>query len=237
MLVNPLLFPIIYIQGKWVRRKTPRLPDAGGANEGIACPDKNLNGSNLLKIIFIGESTISGIGAPSHEFALSGYTSRILANRSGHDVQWSAIGLSGASVRMMIEQLTPKLQGKTADLVILPIGVNDVTGLTGLKRWDRDVRCLIETVRSYLGDVKIVINGPPPLNCCPAFPKLLGNFLGKRSRILDAELAKIALTIDGVIHVPMIPELQKLHFCEDYFHPSVEGYAFWAEYLCDSISY
>ncbi len=220
-----------FAQGYWVRRKTPRLPDASGPIEGITEGD-----SPALNLILLGESTVAGVGAPNHELALAGQTARALTQRTGHAVQWLAIGHSGANTRVARAQLTPMLAGRRSDAIVITLGVNDSTELTGVNRWTEDMHRLIDAVRNHLGDVKIVVSGPPPLDSFPAFPGLLRIFLGTRSRLLDQALSRLAPTMRNVVHAPMIEGFNESHFCEDKFHPSVAGYAMWGEYLSRFIS-
>ena len=224
--LNPLLLPVVFAQGLYVKRVTPRLPDASGPNEGVVA-----GSTPTFRLIMLGESTVAGIGAPTHEFALTGQTAKAFARFSGRAVHWLALGRSGANARIALAELAPKLSGKRADAVIIALGVNDTTGLNSVKRWKEDIRKLVVAIRTELGDVKVIISGPPPLGSFPAFPKLLKVFLGSRSRMLDQGLSQLAPTLHNIVHAPMIREMHDRHFCEDKFHPSTAGYAAWGEYL------
>jgi lysophospholipase L1-like esterase len=179
----------------------------------------------------LGESTVAGIGAPTHEYALAGQTAKALAQHTGDAVHWLALGRSGANARVANLQLTPKLAGRRADAVVIALGVNDTIELTSVRRWASDISQLVDAVRNYLGDARIVISGPPPLESFPAFPALLGKFLGARSKLLDQTLSWLVPTLPNAVHAPMIEGLNEDHFCEDKFHPSIKGYATWGEYL------
>jgi lysophospholipase L1-like esterase len=224
--LNPLLLPVVFAQGLWVKRVTPRLPDASGPNEGMVAGK-----TPPFRLIMLGESTVAGIGAPTHEFALTGQTAKSYARLSGRAVHWLALGRSGANARIALAELAPKLSGRRADAVVIALGVNDSTGLTSAQRWKDDILKLVVAIRGQLGDVKIVISGPPPLGSFPAFPKKLRVFLGCRSRRLDQALSQLVPSLHNIVHAPMIRELQDRHFCEDKFHPSTAGYAAWGEYL------
>lgn len=224
--INPLLLPVVFAQGWWVRRITPRLPDAAGPAEGVV-----KGSSPAFRLILLGESTVAGIGAPNHEQALSGHTARALASRTGRAVQWTAIGKSGAEARVVRDELAPQLAGRSADAVVIALGVNDSTGLTSPTQWKDDTRELIEAIRARISGVKIVLAAPPPLQDFPAFPKLLQDFLGARARMLGQGLAELAPTLNDVVYEPMLEGLNEEHFCDDKFHPSVRGYALWGEHL------
>jgi lysophospholipase L1-like esterase len=237
--MNPILLPVAFAQGLWVRRKTPRLPDASGPVEGVAIPSNSglrATAATRTNLILLGESTVAGIGAPTHEHALAGQTAKALAQRTGNAVQWLAVGRSGANAHVAGLQLAPRLAGRRADAVVIALGVNDTIELTRVRRWAWDISQLVNAVRNYLGDARIVVSGPPPLESFPAFPELLGKFLGARSKLLDQALSRLAPTLQNVVHAPMIEGLDEDHFCEDKFHPSVKGYATWGEYLSRFLS-
>jgi hypothetical protein len=112
--INPLLLPVAVAQGVWVRRITPRLPDASGPIEGIAEPGRNGSHDKAgagTRLILLGESTVAGIGAPTHDLALAGKTAEALARRTGNPVCWLALGRSGANARVARIHLVPKLAG------------------------------------------------------------------------------------------------------------------------------
>jgi lysophospholipase L1-like esterase len=109
--------------------------------------------------------------------------------------------------------------------------LNDSIELNSVKRWTNDIQDLIFAIRDHLNGVKIVLAGAPPLESFPAFPELLRTLLGTRARLLDQALSQLARDIPDVVHEPMIEKFDESHFCEDRFHPSVAGYAFWGEHL------
>src|SRR5215213_1408517 len=88
------LLPVLFVQGRGVRRRTPRLPDAAGATEGVV-PGRG----EPLRLVVLGESTVAGIGAAAHERALTGCVAAALARATGRPVRWRAAGRSGASAR------------------------------------------------------------------------------------------------------------------------------------------
>src|SRR5262245_19710311 len=144
--MNPLLLPVVVAQGMWMRRVIPRLPDASGPTEGAiegAPPSFNF--------IMLGESTVAGIGAPTHEFALTGQTAKALARRSGRAIRWLALGRSGADARVARMELVPRLRGRQADAVVIALGINDSIELNSVRRWENDIRDLISAIREEVG--------------------------------------------------------------------------------------
>src|SRR5688572_32862116 len=84
LVVTPLL-PILWLQGRHVRRITPRLPEAAGPTLGTIA-----GAGRPLRLLVIGESTVAGVGAPDHAHALTGQIAASLATRTGRGVHWHA---------------------------------------------------------------------------------------------------------------------------------------------------
>jgi lysophospholipase L1-like esterase len=225
-----LLLPFLLLQGLWVRLRTPRLPEAAEPYSGVV---ESLG--QPLDLIVLGESPVAGIGAPTHELALTGRIAAALARRAARSVRWQALGLSGATAQRALRELVPLMAGKRVDIVVVVLGVNDVLGWRGPSRWAHDLELLIAEVRQQTGAPLIILTGVPPFQCFPAFPRPLNSVLGRRARLLDRAAADLAAALSGVIHVSSLFELDKEFFCADGFHPSQMGYAVWGERLAEAI--
>ncbi len=229
--LTPLLFPLLLAQGLWVRLWTPRLPGASGPCSGEVETD-----GEPFDLIVLGESPVAGIGATTHESALTGQTAAALAAGIGRRIRWHASGLSGATARAALRALVPPLEGRRADAVIIVLGVNDLIGWHSYSRWAGDLEALISSVRQQVGNALIILTGVPPMEYFPALPRPLKTILGQRARLLDTASSQIAKTIPGVIHVSSQFTLSEEFFCEDGFHPSEWGYAQWGKLLAGVIA-
>lgn len=222
-----LLAPVLLVQAIRVRRTTPRLPGASGPVDGL------IMGKGLtVRLAVLGESTVDGVGARTHDEALTGRLAQILA-ASGSQIAWQAVGRTGANARTVCAELVPSI--RPADLVVIALGVNDTIELHSAGRYRRDLLALVVAVRRRLGSVPVVLAGVPPMARFPALPHLLRDFLGARSAALDAAAAHVA-ELPGVMHVPMPASLlDPATFAQDHFHPGPVGYLRWAEQLAEVI--
>ncbi|HEU4561714.1 MAG TPA: SGNH/GDSL hydrolase family protein, partial [Longimicrobium sp.] len=189
------LLPLLIVQGKGVRRRTPRLPDAAGPTEGVVP-----GAEPALRLLVIGESTVAGIGAAAHQTALTGCVAAALARRTGRAVRWRAAGRSGANARQAAE-LVATLADEPADAVVISLGVNDTLRFRPPVLWARDVARLIAAVRARMGPAPVVLAPVPPMHVFPALPQPLRAVLGARARRLDAALARLPSRISAVSHV------------------------------------
>jgi lysophospholipase L1-like esterase len=223
------LFPVLVWQGRQVRRVVPRLPEAAGPREGEvpgAVP--------ALHLLVLGESTVAGVGTPSHDEGLAAHTARAFAASTGRAVRWRALGRSGATAEMTRIALLEPASGLRADIAVVALGVNDTLHFHGPGRWTRDLHDLIRALRKRCGDIPIVLSAVPPAGRVLAFPRPLRTMLGLRAQLLDRAAERLARRCRDVSHVAtptwFLASIDE-HFCEDGFHPSASGYAAWGRML------
>jgi len=68
--------PFLLLQGQIIRWKVGVLPDAAGEKHG-----KYGVGEDAAKLFVIGESTVAGLGARTHELALAGQFAKYLSEQ------------------------------------------------------------------------------------------------------------------------------------------------------------
>ena len=222
--------PVWAGQALWARRRIPRLPEAAGPQEGGA------REGHALRIVFLGESTVAGVGARTQEAALPGHTSAALARALGRPVAWRALGRNGVTVARTLRQLVPALPAERPEVVLVALGVNDVIGFTPLRAFRGEGRRLIGALRDYTSGL-LVFAAVPPMARFPALPQPLRAALGLRARLLDAELQGLAASAPGCLHVPMDLDLDDPSLMAgDGFHPSERGYAAWGESLAAAMA-
>jgi lysophospholipase L1-like esterase len=228
---TPLL-PLIVVQGRQVRRAMPKLADAHGPTSGTyGRPPAR------LRIVVVGESTVSGIGARTHTHSLPGRLAAALGGALHVSVSWKAVGHSGANARAAARLVDESLvhgaqgaRGERFDCAFLALGVNDVIERTPLARWKGDVAVLADLLIARHDARMVVLLGVPPMHRFPALPQPLRAFLGARAQELDEELAALAAERAELLHVPTPVDGPLQYFCADLFHPSEAGYAAWASH-------
>ena len=232
-ILTPPLLPVLLAQGYWIRKRTPRLPGAGGPLEGTIAGE-----GKPIKVIAVGESTVAGIGAATHETALTGQLALALGRHSKRTVNWLVVARSGINARKSVAELVPELAGHHADVVLIALGVNDSIEFHSARRWASDIERLIDAVRGEVGEALVLLAGVPPLDCFPALPRPLSFVLGARSAALGEASVGIAKKMKRVVHVPFQMEGGESRelFCADGFHPSELGYSLWAEQLAEAFA-
>ncbi|ASO19988.1 lysophospholipase L1-like esterase [Actinoalloteichus hoggarensis] len=219
-------------QGRRIRREVPRLPEAAGPRRGRAP-----GAGPPLRMALLGDSTGAGVGVADIRDSLAPRLAESIAARTGRDVHWRLAARLGATARLAHAELLPELDdpGWRPDLVVLALGVNDVTALRSPATWRRDITALVDDVRRRLGDVPLLATGIPPFSRFPALPQPLRTLLAAYAGLLDRGYAAAIRSAEGH-HIRVTPAVitGAGFFAADGFHPSVVGVHRWAELLADA---
>ena len=137
-----------------------------------------------------------------------------------------------------IDQVTrnyQSIESEQQDVILVSVGVNDVTGLTFLRPWRKNLKALIHLLRSDSPDALIIFSGIPPMGVFPLLPQPLRFLLGMRAKTLDLEMQKIIADHSRVMHLPIEIEMDPNNFSEDGYHPSAAGVAQWCRSLAEQL--
>jgi len=105
------------------------------------------------------------------------------------------------------------------------VGVNDVTGLTSLKKWRSNLSQLIQELQAHSPGVLIGLAGMPPLGRFPLLPQPLRAMLSLRGKLLDEVARQVSDGYHNTLHVPLDFEPDPDQFSADGYHPSEESYS------------
>lgn len=216
-----------------------RLPDAGQPWQGLLYPPENraepsdeYSGVAPLRLLLIGESTVSGVGVTTQQLALSGQLAAQLSTRIARPVSWQACGRNGARAADCLRELLPQVSEQSWDLVVVVLGVNDTTHLTPRPLWRRQMR---ELIGAFAGSgVHVLVTAVPPLGLFRALPQPLRAWFGLRAGLLDKDLSRLAPQL-GASHVAFDMPFEADCLAEDGYHPSALGYSLWAGGLVASL--
>jgi len=234
--VFPLL-PLLYFQGRAVKRKVPRLPEAANP-EGVAgdSPERK------HRVLFIGESTFAGVGVAHHADGFAGALAHQLSQQLQSQIHWKVFARSGYTARKIRERILPLTAGEEADLIVIGLGGNDAFELNLPWYWKLQIRSLIAALRKQFGQTPIVFTHMPPIKDFPAFTPLIHWSVGNLVEQLGASLAEVVEDEPGVYYPDekirlsewvkrFDEELQPKDFFSDGVHPSALTYRLWAEDL------
>ncbi len=213
------LAPLLYLQGRRTRRVTPVLPEPPGDRRG------RRGDGPPLRLLVTGDSAAAGVGAPHQDEALSG---RLVAELCRHfTIEWELHAQTGATTRSTLDYLQ-RLDSRDFDLAITSLGVNDVTGGAGRRRWlalQRELRALL---RAKFASRLILVSGLPPMGLFPALPQPLRWYLGRRADEFDQALERDIEGEADCVFVNLRFGMDRSAMATDGFHPGPPVYAEWA---------
>lgn len=210
--------PFVLPQALWVRATVPRFSAPSGPLSGC------IGLTPHSRVIGIGDSIIAGVGADLPEQTLTARVAQCLSNEMQHGVEWRAFGRIGATtagVGRFAAQLPPD---DSASVVVLSIGVNDITSLTAARSWLSAADRLIDNLLEKYPSATIALLGVPPLEAFPALPTPLRQVMGIRARYFDQRIRAHLARRVRYCYLPIDRRPDAKEFAADGFHPSVRSY-------------
>jgi len=233
------LLPVLYFQGKKLRKEVPELPEAQGI-EGFVSKREGAT----LKVLAIGESTMAGVGAKTHEEAFIGTLAKELAQKLNVNIHWKVYAKSGYTLKRVTHKILPQVEETNADLIVVGMGANNAFKLSSTSKWTKDVAELIKTIRVQFPKTPIAFINMPPIKDFPVFTSTMKFVMGNLVNLFGNELEKEVKNHDAVFF-----NSEKLSFdnwterfgykkdpalfFSDGVHPTVLTYQMWARDFSD----
>lgn len=217
-----VLWPLLWLQSKHVRRITPHMPEPPGQRSGIS------GSGSLIRLLVTGDSGAAGVGVASQDQALCGQLVKKLSQH--HTVQWCVLAANGLDSPGLLKLLADKPFARF-DVVVLSIGANDATSLCTPLQWARWQTKLADTIDLRFAPSLLVHSAVPPMHACMALPQPLRWFMGHWAKQMNASLTEQLLDhMSRTMH--RHPEsTTKEGMAIDGIHPSADGYSAWADSL------
>ena len=220
-----LFLPISALQGLWLRSTAIRLPEATGERAGI-------NGQGAkLQLLAMGDSIIAGVGTGSMERSMPVQFAQALAEDRACSVHWRVEGENGADISDLRERISSLEQDQEADVILISIGVNNVTGLSSTRQWRLQFNALVVDLKRKWPRALVIFAGLPPMGRFPLPPQPLRFTLGHRATTLDGIASEVISQQVNMLHIPTDLDAVHQEFCEDGFHPSAKACDTWAKAL------
>jgi lysophospholipase L1-like esterase len=224
-------YPFLYLQGQRVRRKIGVLPDAAGEKNG-----RYGDFPESANLLVLGESTVAGLGARTHETALAGQFARFLSAKIGKSVNWRAIGKNGVTAKRALLDLVPQIPAdENYDYILLGVGGNDVLKLSSPYKWRRDMTELLGVMREKYPRAVIFMTNAPAVHLSPVLPQPIKFLLGNLSLLHDRNSREFTSKLENVRYFHR-PDDITVGFFADGIHPSEQGYTDWSERMIEFFS-
>lgn len=122
-----------------------------------------------LRIITVGESTITGVGVNTHKEGFTTTLATELARRLNFDINWKVYAKNGYTTKRIQEKIINGVPQKPVDFIVRAIGGNDAFELRSPKKWNKNVYALIISIRRKFETDPILFITIPPIKEFPAF--------------------------------------------------------------------
>lgn len=221
------LGPLLLLQGRYVRRVTPRLPEPPGARQG-ECGE-----GPLLRLLILGDSAAAGVGAAHQDDALSGQL--VLALSRHFRVCWVLQAQTGITTAETLQQLQAGPEG-VFDVVVTSLGVNDVTSNCSPARWLQHKAQLLHLLQQRYRAQLLLLSSLPPMHRFPALPQPLRWYLGAQAQRYNHALQGLLQQRSDcrLVTVAPPPDGRDL-IASDGFHPGPGFYRLWGQQLAHDI--
>lgn len=189
--------------------------------------------SNELLVVGLGDSVTAGDGLRGPEETV---TARLAARLGATWVVRARSGLTSRGIARLLDRAVAADDVAAADVVVVSVGVNDLTRLTPLPLWRRDLGALLARVTA-LSSGRVVLLGMPPVRAFPRLPRPVAAVLGARAERMDRVGRDVARRY-GVLHLPLPARLLEPEgaFAADGFHPSARSHDVLARLVADLLA-
>ncbi|WP_406805725.1 SGNH/GDSL hydrolase family protein [Burkholderia semiarida] len=220
------LGPLLFAQGRYVRRVTPRLPEAAGPRSGVA------GDGPPLRVLVVGDSAAAGVGVATQHDALAGQLANALAVT--HRVSWKLLARTGLTTRELVDWLAIE-PAEPFHVAVTSLGVNDVTGGVPPARWIAQQTELVRLLGTRFQVKHAILSAVPPMERFPALPQPLAWYLGRRAKRLNAALAAWAGAQPHCTFLRVDLPLERHLMAADGFHPGASACAVWAAQVAAAV--
>ena len=231
LLLTLLCWPLLLWQGKRARQRALRLPEALGRRSGMQ------GNGEPLRLLICGDSAAAGVGISQQQHAFSGKLVELLARQ--YQVNWQLAAKTGvdcAGLNHLLHQLYAHSNAVyRLDLVVVAIGVNDVTALHSKAEFRRQIRILLERLATDFTDPQVLFCAIPPIQRFTALPSPLNYWLGLKARMLNQALTSELQNWPKAQLVYSNLALTDNMLAADGFHPSELGSKKWAQLVFNTI--
>jgi len=232
--------------------------DASASASGASTDaDSAVAPSGKRKLLFVGDSLITGVGCSPEGHAgpaLPRAIAEFVCRHLRQDVEWTALGETGANVRELVESQLPRLRDEVAraraageryDAVIVVLGLNDFKraylGHTA-GSFGTELSELVASIQQVAGKQCTVVLPALPVHHAPVFGGMwpLQQLVPMLAGLWDEQKRAIA---ERLRRVCFVNNADGAEWCEaprywapDGIHPNDEGYRIWGEHIAHALS-
>ncbi len=209
-----LLAPVVLLQARALRRRTPGMAPAAPRAGGSRAPE-------ATRLLVLGDSTAVGTGVEQMQDAVAGQVARRLPGA----VAWRSVGENGATSGEVLRDHLADAVAHPAGFAIVLVGWNDALRLRPAASYARDLGAILAALRARNPGAGVIVVGPPAFGDFAVLPQPLRAALGSQAR----GLARVAERVAAEHRALFVAGFDGASVATDGFHPDAAGYAAIAE--------
>ncbi len=187
--------------------------------------------------VALGDSTGAGVGARDGRGYVARLFERIERERPNSRVM--NVCVSGAETADVLSRQLPRIDGASAALITLGIGINDIGHGVKIEQFARNYEEIIRRLREKT-NAPIVVANIPDISLAPRVPTALHDAINRQIQLFNNRIDEIARrhnlqVVDAYQMSREVVPARTDFFSEDGFHPSAAGYEHWAESMWPTV--
>ena len=188
-----------------------------------------------LRLLGLGDSVIAGVGLASTESTVTARLADRLNQHLGRAIDWRILGEDGAKISDT-QRMLGASEFESFDWIVVSVGVNDVTGLTSLVRWQKGLLGLISDIKARSSHATVVFLQLPPMGRFEMIPQPLRAVLGIRAAMLRQVLTWVVEAHRGVWMIDPSRLFVSAYMAEDGYHPNETAVDWMASEICETVN-
>lgn len=191
-------------------------------------------GAPVPVVVWMGDSTASGVGVLRPEDALPRQTASLV----GAPERVVSLAVSGARISGVLGRQVPRVP-PDADVIVIDVGANDVTHAARLATFHRQYEAVL---RRLPARVAVILLGVPDVGSARRLDQPLRAIAGWRGRSLSTVIRGLARRHHAAFvdiarsTGPAFRHDPKRYFFRDGYHPDAAGYRLWAQAVAPALS-
>ncbi|WP_187270532.1 SGNH/GDSL hydrolase family protein [Lacisediminihabitans profunda] len=164
-------------------------------------PERVIPGPDPVRLMFIGDVTVSGYGVLHQGMTTVAKTARFVAETCGRGCSWTTISANDLTAARVAKMST--LDATPVDVVLVMLGVPDVLLATSTNAWKSNLETILEQLRNHTEpNRRVVFAGIPPMVDFRPVPPLGRKMLRLQIDRLNSVTHELASRAPDVSFVP-----------------------------------
>ncbi len=190
-----------------------------------------------VNYVAVGDSTGVGVGAGRD----GGYPARLLKRIKQERTKAKLVNLcvSGATSEDLLREQLEQAIAARPTLITVAIGINDMGHYVAVEKFARNFEEIVRRLKTETS-ARIVVSNLPDISFAPVAPVAMREQLRAQINLFNKHIAEIVKRygvslVDAYTETHSVIPTHPEFFSDDGFHPSDEGYEYWAKSMWPAV--